>query len=205
MGASFQIDVRAIELFLKKHQEGEDVKEALRWRTMIHWLKPEADRLSGRMLPVYKELIGHLEWPFSILDVGCMAGWLKHFIAPHFEKPFNYVGIDQWQEALDVAKEFDPYIEVYKKDILTDEILGPLGADFDARYKYTWCSNIQFGADAPKVIQKMMDITEKYAFFGMPNYCGDYAAMAEELGFKTETYDCGEAHGSQQTLVKVWR
>ena len=51
----------------------------------------------------------------------------------------------------------------------------------------------------------MMAQTRRTGFFGMPDYCGDYAKMAEDLGFNTETIDCGEAHGSRQTLVKVWR
>ena len=205
MGPSISIDVRGIELFLKQNQHGPEVLEALRYRTMVHWLRPELDRLSARMLPVYTEIAGHLEWPFSILDVGCMTGWLKHFLSQRFEKPFNYVGIDNWDEALMVAKEFDPYINVHKADILEDEIPGPLGPGFTSDYKYAWCSNIQFGKLAPQVIQKMMDHTQDCAFFGMPDYCGDYSEMAKELGFNTETYDCGVAHGSHQTLVKVWR
>lgn len=205
LGASIQIDVAALEQFLKRNFEGDDVRHALRYRTMVHWLHPEADRLSARMLPVYTELMGHIEWPFSILDVGCMTGWLKHFIAQRIQKPFQYVGMDMWQEALDVAKEFDPYIDVRKLNILEDEIPGPLGDGFEPKYTYTWCSNIQFGKNAPKVIQKMMDSTRVKAFFGMPDYCGDYAEMAKELGFKAETIDCGNACGSHQTLVKVWR
>jgi len=172
---------------------------------MIHWLTPEKDRLSARMLPVYTELMGHIEWPFSILDVGCMCGWLKHFIAQRLKKPFQYVGIDKWPEALEVAKEFDPYIETYNLDILEDEIPGPLGEGFRPLYKYVWCSNIQFGEDAPKVVERIMSITEEKAFFGMPDYCGDYEQMAKDLGFNAESIDCGSAHGSQQFLVKVWR
>ena len=163
---SISIDIAGIEHFLKRNNSGDDVKEALRWRTMIHWMRPEMDRLSGRMLPVYKELIGHLEWPFSILDAGCMCGWLKHFIERHNNGHFNYVGMDIWKEALEVAVEFDPYIRVEQGSILTDKPPLPLGEGFSDKYSYTWCSNIQFGKDAPKVIENMMAVTEKFAFFG---------------------------------------
>ena len=202
MGASLQIDVSALEQFLKANSEGEEVVKALRYRTMIHWLHPELDRLSNRMLPVYTEVLNHLQPPFSIIDVGCMCGWLKHFIAQEF-KVFNYVGCDIWEEALTVAKEFDPSISVYQRGVF-DHLPGPLGENPDPVFDYAWISNIQFGDDAPRVIEKLVGVARKKAFFGMPDYCGDYAEMADKLGFTgIKKIDCGEAHGSRQSLVIV--
>lgn len=205
VASTISINVKGLERFLKENQTGDGVKEALRYRTMIHWLRPELDRLSNRMLPVYKELTRHLEWPFSILDVGCMCGWLKHFVWLELGKPLNYTGIDVWDEALEVARQFDPDIKVHKADILTDDIPGPLGEGFTKTYNYTVCNNIQFGPAAPTVIERMMAITSNAAFFGMPDYCGDYERMAKDLGFNAESFNCGTVHGSTQTLVKVWR
>jgi SAM-dependent methyltransferase len=200
---SFQINVKALETFLKQHHEGEEVVKALRYRTMIHWLNPELDRLSSRMLPVYSALIGHLEWPFKFLDVGCMCGWLKHFIEQRFDKPFRYIGIDSWREALLVAKEFSPRIETHQMDILTEDI-GTILENDELKFDYSWVSNIQFGKNSHKVMEKMMEHTSRAGFFGMPDYCGDYAQIAKELGFTNiQTVDCGEAHGSKQSLVIV--
>ena len=134
-----------------------------------------------------------------------MCGWLKHFIERHNNGHFNYVGMDIWKEALEVAVEFDPYIRVEQGSILTDKPPLPLGEGFSDKYSYTWCSNIQFGKDAPKVIENMMAVTERFAFFGMPDYCGDYEEMAKGLGYMAESIYCGEAHGSKQYLVKVWQ
>ena len=205
MGSSINFDAEKIDKFLKLNQSGPLVEDALRIRTMIHWIDPKIDRQGARMLPVYTELLGHIEWPFSILDVGCMCGWLKHFLLRHFETPIHYVGIDKWPEALKVAKEFDPLIDVSLKDILEDEIPGPYGEGFTDQYRYTWCSNINFGKNAPKVIEKMMAHTEETAFFGMPEHCGNYDLMAKDLGYKTEIIYCGEAFKSRQFLVKVCR
>lgn len=200
-----QIDVRKIEQFLKQTQSGEEAKQALRYRTMVHWLHPELDRLSSRMLPVYTELLGHLKWPFSILDVGCMTAWLHHFLAVRTPRPFKYTGVDVWPEALDVAREFQPYIDVRPCDVLKEDLPTPHGDGFTEQFKYTWCSNIQFGKEAPVVIRKLVEKAYDSAFFGMPDYCGDYAKMASDMGYKTETYDCGEAVNSHQYLVRVWQ
>ena len=205
MEPSISIDVAGLERFLKNNNSGDEVVKALRYRTMVHWLHPELDRLSNRMLPVYEALVEHLDgFPFKFLDVGCMCGWLKHFIEQRTEKRFRYIGIDMWPEALQVAREFSPHIEVYQKDVLKDDISTMLAGDEIKKFRYCWTSNIQYGDKAPLVIEKLMNNCTDAAFFGMPDYCGDYAEMADKLGYKNITkIDCGEAHGSRQSLVIV--
>ena len=202
---TIQIPVRSIEQYLKKNYDGPGVEESLRFRTVVHWTNPELDRLSNRMIPVYERIAEQIKLPTKFLDAGCMCGWLKHFILRRRKTAFRYIGIDTWPAALKIAQEFDPLIEVYNIDLLNGDLLLPLERDYEKKYVYSTVNNIQFGDDAPKVIQRIMDVTEEAAFFGMPDYCGNYTTMAEDLGFKTETFDCGEAEGSHQYLVKVWR
>jgi len=214
MGPSVFIPVREVEQYLKQNYEGPGVEEALRGRTIVHWLNPELDRLSNRMIPAYEKISEQIQFPCNLLDAGCMTGWLKHFILRRRKTAFRYIGIDSWPAALKIAKEFDPLIEVHNLDLLNDDLTAPLHpfagldyvrkAELNLRYDYATVNNIQFGEDAPKVIQKIMDVTKRAAFFGMPDYCGNYTTMAENLGFKTETFDCGEAEDSHQYLVKVW-
>jgi SAM-dependent methyltransferase len=175
--STVSIDVRALELFLKKYQRGPDVVEALRYRTAIHWLNPELDRLSSRMIPAYEKLCELVEWPFNLLDAGCMTGYLKHFMLQRV-KPFVYVGMDSWEEALTVAKEFDPLIEVHQKDILNDPIEG--------QWDYVWCSNIRW-EDPKQIVDKLVPLATRACFFAQPPWTGDFASLEWD-----EVIDCNE-------------
>jgi SAM-dependent methyltransferase len=186
---TFTIDVLEVEKYLKKHSEGPEVEIALKCRTISHWMDPAMDPMSKRMIPAYTKLCELVEYPFNILDAGCMCGFLKHFMEQRISKSFRYIGMDMWQEALTVAKDMDPHIEVYKKDILEDELM---------KVDYVWCSNIYF-ADPETVIKKLTPYATKAAFFAMPSHCGDYFKAASDCGFTTNTWTWDDI-----TLVQVY-
>ena len=191
MDTSISFDVRAVEQFLKQHQHGPKVVKALRLRTASHWLDPTIDRLSSRMLEAYAKLCEIVEWPFNILDCGCMCGYLNHFMElnlPPEKRNFRYVGIDNWPEALKVAEEFQPRIDVRQADILKDELPGP--------FDYVWCSNIAFG-DHDAVVKTLYPLATKALIFAQPPWAGNVIVPMRELG-KVEVFNCGET-----TLYKL--
>jgi SAM-dependent methyltransferase len=183
-----EIDVRALELFLKKVQHGPEALKALRYRTGVHWLNPSLDRLSSRMLVAYDKLCTLVQPPFSILDAGCMAGFLRHFMQLRV-KDFAYVGLDSWDEALEVAREFQPDIDVRKCDLLNDEIPEfSAGVNGHVRpgWDYVWCSNINWGKNADSIVEKLVPLARRSCFFAQPPGTGDFAKHANEV------IDCGE-------------
>jgi len=190
--ATLKIDVSAIELYLKKVQKGPDAIKALRYRTGVHYLNPELDRLSLRMLQAYEKLCTIVHEPFSILDAGCMAGYLRHFMQMRL-KNFTYTGVDIWEEALVVAREFQPDIDVHKCDLLTEDI--PFGSTIQGRvergFDYVWCSNINWGSNDQTIVEKLVPIARRACFFAQPPNTGDIEKYAKELG-DVETIDCGE-------------
>lgn len=181
---SLAIDIGQLEQFLKKVQHGPEALKALRYRTGVHWLNPSLDRLSSRMLPAYDKLCEIVRRPFNILDVGCMCGFLCHYMKRKLGNSFRYVGIDSWEEALEVAEEFQPGIEVYKLNIMTDDL--PIVED---RWDYVWCSNINF-KDPEDIIKRLVPIG-KTILIAQPPWCGDYETPARKYG-KVEVFDCIE-------------
>jgi len=154
---------------------------------MIHYLYPEIDPLSRQVLGAYEKISELVELPFSMLDIGCMCGFLKHYLDQRMEYSFRYYGVDRWPEAIQVAEEFHPYVH------FNVDVLGNTGGEFD----YVCVNNIQF-QNISEVIRKASSIALRAVLFGMPKHCGGYYETAKELGFDAEEYDCGES-----TLVKV--
>jgi SAM-dependent methyltransferase len=183
------ISPRRLVNYLKRNFDGPDVVAALRHRAILHWLYPEVDPLSNQILGSYKKISELVELPFNMLDVGCMSGFLKHYLDQRTEYPFRYIGIDKWPEAIEVAKEFFPHTEFHVKDILEDEIEGT--------FSYVCLTNIAFGKKAPDVVRKLAPLAEKALFIAMPQNCGDYLTTAKEYG-ECEVFDCGAS-----TLIKV--
>ena len=128
-------DIAATRLFLKKNFGGPEVVKALRFRLETHLKDPTLDPLSNQVWAAYQRLPELLEEPFSILDAGCMSGFLYHHLKKH-KKDFTYVGMDRWPEAIEVAREYAPEVKFLVGDFLKDE-LGSL-------YDYVVCSNIPF-------------------------------------------------------------
>lgn len=177
MDHSFTVDLRAVEKFLKLHSEGQEVESALKLRTISHWIDPNLDIMIKRMVPAYEQLCKEVDWPFNFMDCGCMSGYLKHFMQQRL-KQFRYIGVEKWKEAITIAKDMDPYIEIHQKDLLKDDLF---------KVDYVWCSNIYFPRPA-EVISHLLPYADRAAFFAMPPHCGDYEAAAKELGHKTESW-----------------
>jgi SAM-dependent methyltransferase len=193
-GLESAFPIKNLVQYLKHNFNGPDVVEALRYRTMIHWLNPELDPLSRQILGAYKKISELVELPFIMLDVGCMCGFFKHYLDQRTEYPFRYLGIDRWPESIQVAKEFSPHTDFAILDFLQDDPLFYIRG-----FDYVVVNNIQFGKDVPVVIQKAASLASRAAIFGMPKHCGDYYSAAKGLGFRdVEEFDCGET-----TVVKV--
>lgn len=181
-----KIDINGLVQYLKKNHEGPTVVEMLRLRAAIHFLKPELDPLSERMLEAYSVFRDMIEEPCSILDAGCMSGYLNHFLRQK-KRNFTYVGIDSWDEALTVAREFQPGIDVRKCDILKDELPefcewpnGRHARGFD----YVWCSNIVF--DEPeKVVEKLLPLARRALVIAQPSWAGEYPGKQIDCGQTT--------------------
>lgn len=188
LGPTFSIG--PLVQYLKTNFDGPEVVEALRYRTMIHWLHPEQDPLARQVLGAYEKISQLVKLPFSLLDVGCMCGFFKHYLDQRTDYPFRYVGIDRWPEAIEVANEFFPHDDFRVKDFMIDTF--PM-----RKFDYVCVNNILF-KDIPGVIKAAMSLAERAAIFGMPKHCGDYYSAAKDLGFDAEQFDCGES-----TVVKV--
>lgn len=179
-----QIDVDLLVKYLKTHSQGQEVVEALRHRAAIHFLNPKLDPLSSRMLQAYKWFADYIAPQTSVLDAGCMSGFLNHYMR-QTRLDFTYVGLDSWEEALTVAREFQPGIDVRKCDILKDELpefsLWPNGRQVKG-FDYVWCSNIVF--DEPQtVVDKLLPVARRALVIAQPPWAGEYPG---------ERIPCGE-------------
>lgn len=153
-------EIERIRQFLKRNFEGEEVKEALRKRIRIHLEDPTKDPLSAQVWTAYQKLPEILEEPFSILDAGCMSGFLYHHLKRH-KKDFEYTGIDRWEEALEVAREYAPGVKFLKADLLTFN---------EGMYDYVWCSNIPWKANEWELAAKnLARLARRAVIFAYPN------------------------------------
>ena len=207
MGSSFSVDIKQIRKYLKHNFSGPDAVNALRQRTMVHWLYPEIDPLSRQTLGAYEKISELLNIPsnFNMLDVGCMCGFLKHYLDQRIKYNFGYVGIDRWPEAIDVAKEFLPKDNFLVRDFVTEEIEG----SFD----YVVMANILFKENLTEIFRKSIMLSRKAFIFSIPvhgenltqtgilrteNIIVALLSCANILGFKAEQFECGES-----VLIKV--
>ena len=83
----------------------------------------------------YLQLPTMLDEPFTLLDAGCMCAFLYHHLKKYFTR-FTYTGMDRWKEALVVAHEIAPEIELIEADMFE----AKLKQDYD----YIVISNIGF-------------------------------------------------------------
>lgn len=170
-----RFDVKKLVQYLKENFEGPAVVQALRIRAAIHFLDPALDPLSERMLEAYGRFRDMLPEGCSVLDAGCMSGYLNHFLRQE-RQDFTYVGLDSWDEALQVAREFQPGIDVRKCDILKDELpkfsVWPNGQRI-AGFDYVWCSNIVFD-DPQAVVNKLLPLARRALVIAQPPWAGEY-------------------------------
>ena len=158
---------------------------------MIHYLKPELDALSARMLKPYAVLRDTVSEPFSLLDAGCMCGYLNHFLRQKLSR-FTYVGIDKWEEALQVAREFQPGIDVRECDLLTGDLpkfsWTPQSRQL-AGFDYVWCSNIAWNGNEEAIVKRLLPLARRACFFAQPDYTG------------TKIYDHAVKYADVETIV----
>ena len=124
---------------LKKKPGGPKAEELLRHR-MRYQLAGE-----DRMVERIRENIERFKRIFSgtVLDVGCYTGYLYHALG----KPDGYTGLDNWPEAIKVAKEFAPEANFICADVTTDEL---------GSYDYVWCSQtIENGGLSIEFVEKV--------------------------------------------------
>jgi SAM-dependent methyltransferase len=153
------VDIQSVRLFLKKNFDGEEVLEALRFRLRLHLQDPTQDPLSNQVWLGYQELPKIIKTPCSILDAGCMSGFLYHHLKKHITD-YTYTGVDRWDAALQVAKEFAPEVEFVK---------GNLETDFFGYFDYVICSNIPWQVgDKNKAVENLLKQTRKELIFIHP-------------------------------------
>jgi SAM-dependent methyltransferase len=153
------LDIQQVRKFLKKNFHGPEVLEALRFRLMVHLEDPTQDPLSNQVWLGYQELSKLIKPPCSILDAGCMSGFLYHHLKKSLTD-FTYVGVDRWEEALEVAREFAPDVEFRP---------GNLETDFFGYYDYVVCSNIPWQAcNKEKAVENLSRQARKMLIFIHP-------------------------------------
>lgn len=153
------MNIGEVRKLLKRKFEGEDVLEALRFRLKLHLEDPTQDPLSHQVWLGYQELPKILQTPCSILDAGCMSGFLYHYLKKNIQD-FQYVGVDRWPAALQVAKEFAPHV---------DFRLGNLETDYFGLFDYVVCSNIPWhAADKNKAFENLFKQSDRRLIFIHP-------------------------------------
>ena len=154
------MEIESVRQFLKRNFDGPEVVEALRFRLETHLDDPTRDPLSAQVWNAYLELPKHLNPPFTLLDAGCMSGFLYHHLKRYFD--FTYTGVDRWPEALQVGREFAPHITFIEGDFIE----GKFG-EFD----YVVCSNIPWKGNEQynRAIQNLLSQARRGLFMINPN------------------------------------
>ena len=160
------VDVRELPLnigyvrqLLKREFTGSKVLDALRFRLETHLSDPMQDPLSAQVWAAYLELPKKIKTPCTILDAGCMSGFLYHHLKRHLTD-FTYVGVDRWEEALEVGREFAPEVEF---------IHGDIENGYFGQFDYVVCSNIPWQTgDRKKAFDNLYRQTRRALFFIHP-------------------------------------
>lgn len=108
-------DIQTVRFFLKKNFVGPEVKEALRFRLKFHLETPTLDPLVNQVWSAYNQLYEIIKTPCTVLDAGCMSGFLYHHLKKKLD--IDYTGVDVWKEALEVGKEFAPDLKLIQGDL----------------------------------------------------------------------------------------
>lgn len=160
-------EVERIRSLLKHGREGPEVIAALRRRLEIHLVDPMMDPLSRQVWEAYLKLPDMLEEPFSILDAGCLSGFLYHHLK-RYKKDFTYTGIDVWPAAIMVAKEYAPGVDFRIADFLSFS---------DKPFDYVWCCNIKWdGSSLARARKNLIPLAKKKCIFVHPG------SVIEEYG-----------------------
>jgi len=109
---------------------------------------PMNDKISMKNVPIL-EKYGHL-FEGSILDVGCMGGFLYEYLG----KPRGYYGIDIWDRAIEAAQRVYPHGAFCVMD----------GFDVKRKYDTIWCSQI-IDNRVPLLFEHLKTITKKHLIF----------------------------------------
>lgn len=135
------MNIEEARKILKRELRGPRAIEALRFRLQTHLDDPKKDPLSRQVWGGYKRFPSMLETPCTILDAGCMSGFMYHHLKKRL-KDFTYTGIDRWEAALEVGREFAPEV---------DFRLGDLATDYFGEFDYVVCSNIPWTRELKQI------------------------------------------------------
>lgn len=149
------MEIEEVRQFLKKNFDGPEVVKALTFRLETHLKDPTLDPLSNQVWGAYQQLSNVLREPFSLLDAGCMSGFLYHHLKKSFND-FTYTGMDRWAEALEVGKTFAPEVSFVKRDFMNDSL------DDIQQHDYVVCSNIPFiNGDEAKALENLAPLARR--------------------------------------------
>lgn len=153
------VEIERVRQLLKRKFDGEEVKEALRQRFRFHLEDPLQDPLSRQVWGAYQKLIPIVGESFSILDCGCMSGFLYQHLKKHV-KDFRYTGIDRWREAIEVGKEFEPQLDLRVADFMTFN---------EGKYDFVWCSNIPWRGNEFEIAKRnLLPLAKRLLIFAHP-------------------------------------
>ena len=155
------MNIEEVRQLLKRKFEGPDVLAALRFRLETHLSEPMRDPLSAQVWDSYLKLPHLLKEPFTLLDAGCMSGFLYHHLKRYFTD-FTYVGVDKWPEALQVAREYAPEATFIQGDMMSEKF-----GEFD----YVVCSNIPWKSaeQCTDTIRRLAKQANHAVFLILPN------------------------------------
>jgi SAM-dependent methyltransferase len=113
----------------------------------------------------YTELLNIVEEPFSILDAGCMSGFLYHHLLRHCEN-FTYTGMDKWPEALQVGREYAG-VEFILGDVLNPQFeRRENGNTIHRVFDYVWCCNLPWrNDDEGRAVTALMPLASRALIF----------------------------------------
>jgi SAM-dependent methyltransferase len=132
-----------VYLRLKHHKTGEEALQNLRTRMWVQVKNPNGDPMTEKTWYWFQKYKDQLRG--RILDVGCYTGCLYHWLG----KPDGYTGIDNWPEAIQVAKEFAPGVDFRVADLNSFET---------EPYDVVWSSQLILN---PQEIEKIKSFGKK--------------------------------------------
>lgn len=153
--------IKEVRQYLKRNFDGPQVVEALRFRLGVQIAGPKDDPMLNQVWGAYKELPRAMHDPFSVLDCGCMCGFLFHHLSKYCRR-FEYTGIDRWAEAITVAREHFPQATFIEDDFTNADL---------AEHDYVVLSNIPFQTqqELDAAVMRLAPLARRKLFLVMPH------------------------------------
>lgn len=134
---------------LKRKGGGLAVLELLRSRLRQQIAEPKTDKLTAAVIHGLWAVLPTFNG--TLLDVGCHAGWLYHFV----KAKVDYHGIDNYPEAIKVAKEFFPAERFSVEDLLESKRTADI----------VWATQLHPEINVVKILPKLSGMAKRRVFW----------------------------------------